>query len=71
MVPRMEKRVSTVSKLGYKKCIVSKTAEKSPLSLENMKFEIVGCRNLKEDFQVLEVRMVGREYTLHIAKLFC
>uniref|UniRef100_A0A5B6YQ16 RecA family profile 1 domain-containing protein n=1 Tax=Davidia involucrata TaxID=16924 RepID=A0A5B6YQ16_DAVIN len=47
-VPRMEKRVNTVAKLGYKKCVVPKSAEKSlsALGLEEMK--ILGCRNLKE-----------------------
>ncbi|KAI4330658.1 hypothetical protein MLD38_028925 [Melastoma candidum] len=29
VVPRMEKRVNTVAKLGYKKCVVPKTAEKA------------------------------------------
>ncbi|KAL6335734.1 hypothetical protein AAG906_039497 [Vitis piasezkii] len=47
-VPRIEKRVNTVAKLGYKKCIVPKAAEKSLPTLEDMNIEIVGCRNLKE-----------------------
>lgn len=47
-VPRMEKRVNTVAKLGYKKCIVPKAAEKSLPTLEDMNIEIVGCRNMKE-----------------------
>lgn len=47
-VPRMEKRVSTLAKLGYKKCIVPESAEKflSTLDLEGIR--ILGCRNLKE-----------------------
>ncbi|XP_034696440.1 DNA repair protein RadA-like [Vitis riparia] len=47
-VPRIEKRVNTVAKLGYKKCIVPKAAEKSLPTLEDLNIEIVGCRNLKE-----------------------
>lgn len=47
-VPRIEKRVNTVAKLGYKKCIVPKAAEKSLPTLEDMNIEIVGCRNMKE-----------------------
>lgn len=48
MVPRMEKRVSTLAKLGYKKCIVPESAEKflSTLNLEGI--QILACRNLKE-----------------------
>lgn len=46
-VPRMDKRVLAVAKLGYKRCIIPKTAEKSlrPLKLD---ITIVGCRTLKE-----------------------
>ncbi|XP_020967331.1 uncharacterized protein LOC107619377 isoform X1 [Arachis ipaensis] len=48
MVPRMEKRVYTVAKLGYRMCIVPKTAEKT-LGNEGLeKMTLVGCRNLKE-----------------------
>lgn len=47
-VPRMEKRVNTVAKLGYKMCIVPKSAEKSLGSQSFEGLEIVGCRNLKE-----------------------
>ncbi|XP_057454436.1 uncharacterized protein LOC130745976 isoform X2 [Lotus japonicus] len=48
MVPRMEKRMYTVAKLGYRMCIVPKAAEKASGAegLENMK--VVGCRNLKD-----------------------
>ncbi|KAJ7951688.1 DNA repair protein RadA [Quillaja saponaria] len=48
MVPRMEKRVNTVAKLGYKMCIVPKAAEESfgPQGFADMK--LVGCKNLKE-----------------------
>lgn len=48
-VPRMDKRVVTVSKLGYKRCIIPKSAEKllTGLDLEEG-LQIVGCRNLKE-----------------------
>ena len=46
----MEKRVYTLAKLGYKKCIVPKKAATSlaTLGFEGMKIEIVGCKNLKE-----------------------
>ncbi|WOL09300.1 hypothetical protein Cni_G18053 [Canna indica] len=46
-VPRMDKRVIAVAKLGFKKCIIPKSAEKS-LSLHDLDLEILGCRNLKE-----------------------
>lgn len=46
-VPRMDKRVVAIAKLGYKKCIVPKTAEKSLASL-NLDIRVLGCRNLKE-----------------------
>lgn len=47
-VPRMEKRVYTVAKLGYRMCIVPKAAEKV-LGTEGLeKMKVVGCRNLKE-----------------------
>ncbi|KAI8544526.1 hypothetical protein RHMOL_Rhmol08G0304100 [Rhododendron molle] len=47
-VPRMEKRVNTVAKLGYKKCIVAESAEKSLAGLSYEGLTIVRCRNLKE-----------------------
>ncbi|XP_020228598.1 uncharacterized protein LOC109809642 isoform X3 [Cajanus cajan] len=48
MVPRMEKRVYTVAKLGFRMCIVPKVAEKA-LGTEGLeKMKVVGCRNLKE-----------------------
>ncbi|CAJ2663795.1 unnamed protein product [Trifolium pratense] len=48
MVTRMEKRVNTVAKLGYRICVVPKAAEKvlGTEGLENIK--VVGCRNLKD-----------------------
>ncbi|CAO2814740.1 unnamed protein product [Amaranthus hypochondriacus] len=48
MVTRIDKRVNTVAKLGYKTCIVPKSAEKSlpASSFEGLK--IVGCKNLKQ-----------------------
>ncbi|XP_017979390.1 PREDICTED: DNA repair protein RadA [Theobroma cacao] len=48
MVPRMDKRVSTVAKLGYKKCIVPMSAEKSLATLDCGEMEIIGCKDLKE-----------------------
>ncbi|KFK26677.1 hypothetical protein AALP_AA8G278600 [Arabis alpina] len=47
-VPRMEKRVSTVAKLGFTKCVVPKSVEKSLKALDLKEIEIIGCRNLKE-----------------------
>ncbi|KAJ6700836.1 DNA REPAIR PROTEIN RADA-LIKE PROTEIN [Salix koriyanagi] len=47
-VPRMEKRLLTVAKLGYKMCVVPKSAEKSIANLGFEGMEIVGCKNLKE-----------------------
>ncbi|KAE8680753.1 hypothetical protein F3Y22_tig00111366pilonHSYRG00032 [Hibiscus syriacus] len=47
MVPRMDKRVSTVAKLGYKKCIVPKSAEKSLANLDLGEMEMIGCNDLK------------------------
>ncbi|KAI3521464.1 hypothetical protein L1887_10932 [Cichorium endivia] len=48
MVPKMEKRVSTVAKLGYKKCVVPKLAEKSLEGLDFGELEVLACKNLKE-----------------------
>ncbi|KAL6140791.1 hypothetical protein ACLB2K_059084 [Fragaria x ananassa] len=48
-VSAMDKRVHTLAKLGYKMCIVPKSAEKSlqgTPGFENIK--IIGCKNLKE-----------------------
>ncbi|XP_052183049.1 uncharacterized protein LOC127795430 isoform X2 [Diospyros lotus] len=47
-VPRMEKRVNTVAKLGYKTCIVPKASEKSLAALDIQGTTILGCKNLKE-----------------------
>lgn len=47
-VPRMEKRVNTVAKLGYKKCIVPKSAEKALRGLAVGDMVVFGCWNLKE-----------------------
>uniref|UniRef100_A0A0D9WM01 RecA family profile 1 domain-containing protein n=1 Tax=Leersia perrieri TaxID=77586 RepID=A0A0D9WM01_9ORYZ len=46
-VPRMDKRVLAIAKLGYKKCVVPKTSYKllKPLNLD---LEILPCNNLKE-----------------------
>lgn len=46
-VPRMDKRVMAIAKLGYKKCVVPKTSEKllKPLKLD---IEILPCSNLKQ-----------------------
>ncbi|KAF7843419.1 putative endopeptidase La [Senna tora] len=47
-VPRMDKRINTVAKLGYRSCIVPKAAEKAMGTEGFGKMKIVGCRNLKE-----------------------
>lgn len=47
-VPRMDKRVNTVVKLGYKKCIVPKSAVKALANLGFGEMEVLGCQNLKE-----------------------
>uniref|UniRef100_A0A1J3K4B2 DNA repair protein RadA-like protein n=1 Tax=Noccaea caerulescens TaxID=107243 RepID=A0A1J3K4B2_NOCCA len=47
-VPRMEKRVSTVAKLGFTKCVVPKSVEKSLKALDLKDVEIIGCKNLKD-----------------------
>ncbi|XP_042021704.1 DNA repair protein RadA-like [Salvia splendens] len=50
MVAQLEKRVSTVAKLGYTKCIVPKLAANSLSEMQGGQeaMEIVGCNNLKE-----------------------
>ncbi|XP_074285360.1 uncharacterized protein LOC141610943 isoform X1 [Silene latifolia] len=47
MVPRIEKRVITLAKFGYKKCVVPESAEKA-LGAISSEIQIVGCKNLKE-----------------------
>ncbi|XP_043720055.1 DNA repair protein RadA isoform X2 [Telopea speciosissima] len=47
-VPRMEKRVISVAKLGYKKCVVPKSTEKLLAALELEGMIVLGCSNLKE-----------------------
>ncbi|KAG5104178.1 hypothetical protein JHK82_041148 [Glycine max] len=48
MVPRIEKRVNTLVKLGYRMCVVPKQAEKL-LETEGLgKMKVVGCKDLKE-----------------------
>ncbi|KAI4355571.1 hypothetical protein L6164_004330 [Bauhinia variegata] len=47
-VPRMEKRVHTVAKLGYRMCIVPAAAKKILGNEGFEKMEIIGCRNIKE-----------------------
>ncbi|CAN8306585.1 unnamed protein product [Cochlearia groenlandica] len=47
-VPRMEKRVSTLAKLGFTKCVVPKSAENTLKALNLKEIEIIGCKNLKE-----------------------
>ncbi|KAF6164223.1 hypothetical protein GIB67_010193 [Kingdonia uniflora] len=47
-VPRMEKRIIAVAKLGYKKCIIPKSTERALTSIELGDMMIVGCKSLKE-----------------------
>ncbi|KAI5422792.1 uncharacterized protein LOC127076461 [Lathyrus oleraceus] len=60
MVTRMEKRVHTVAKLGYRMCIVPKAAEKvlGSEGLENIK--VVGCRNLKDVINTIFPNLMRR-----------
>lgn len=52
-VPRIDKRVHAVAKLGYKMCVVPKQAEKF-LGGEGLgKMKIVCCKNLKEFINVV------------------
>ncbi|KAJ0007524.1 hypothetical protein Pint_29649 [Pistacia integerrima] len=53
MVPGMEKRASTVAKLGYEKCIVPKSAEKSLASIGLEQIKVIGCENLKEVINIV------------------
>ncbi|XP_004235636.1 uncharacterized protein [Solanum lycopersicum] len=53
MVPRMDKRINTVVKLGYKKCIIPKSAETLLSALDLGDTEIVACRNLKEMINIV------------------
>ncbi|KAK7255496.1 hypothetical protein RIF29_28907 [Crotalaria pallida] len=60
MVPRMEKRIHTVAKLGYRMCIVPKAAGKA-LGTESLeKMEVVGCRNLKDVINTVFPRIMKR-----------
>lgn len=47
-VPTMEKRVSTLAQLGYKKCVVPKVSVQYLSTLDLGDMQIVGCKNLKE-----------------------
>ncbi|XWS16272.1 hypothetical protein CRYUN_Cryun34aG0070900 [Craigia yunnanensis] len=47
IVPRMDKRVSTAAKLGYKKCVVPMSAKKSLATLDFGEMQIIGCKDLK------------------------
>ncbi|XP_048139582.1 DNA repair protein RadA-like [Rhodamnia argentea] len=48
VVPGMKKRVNTVAKLGYRMCIIPKSAENDLADSAFDGLVIVGCRNLKE-----------------------
>ncbi|CAI0474748.1 unnamed protein product [Linum tenue] len=60
-VPRIEKRVNTVAKLGYQMCIVPKSAEKALASFGFEGMKIVGCKNLKEVINTV-FRQNGRHF---------
>ncbi|XP_010690138.2 uncharacterized protein LOC104903728 isoform X1 [Beta vulgaris subsp. vulgaris] len=53
-VPRIDKRVTTLAKLGYKTCIVPKLAEKALVGLRFQGLQVVGCENLKEVIDSLQ-----------------
>jgi len=57
-VPRIDKRVNTVAKLGYRMCVVPKQAEKllETEGLEEMK--VVGCKDLKEVINTVFSRVI-------------
>ncbi|KAL2338013.1 hypothetical protein Fmac_012459 [Flemingia macrophylla] len=61
MVPRMEKRVYTVAKLGFRMCIVPKVAEKALGTESTEKMEVVGCRNLKEVINTVFPNIMRRQ----------
>ena len=69
-VPRMEKRVYTVAKLGYRMCIVPKVAEKA-LGTEGFeKMEVVGCRNLKDIINTVFPNLMRRSQWLVTDNIF-
>ncbi|KAJ4748917.1 DNA repair protein RadA [Rhynchospora pubera] len=47
VVPRMDKQVMAVAQLGYKRCVVPKSAEKLLAALDTDMI-ILGCKNLKD-----------------------
>ncbi|KAH7547205.1 hypothetical protein FEM48_Zijuj01G0284800 [Ziziphus jujuba var. spinosa] len=53
MVPRMDKRIHAVAKLGYKKCIVPKAAEKFQAIPGSDSMKVIGCSNLKEVINII------------------
>ncbi|WCJ39694.1 DNA repair protein RadA [Euphorbia peplus] len=57
-VPLMEKRVNTVAKIGYKMCIVPKSAEKYLSNLASEEIKIIGCVNLRE---MIDAVFTGRK----------
>ncbi|WJX91978.1 hypothetical protein P8452_73686 [Trifolium repens] len=60
MVTRMEKRVNTVAKLGYRMCIVPKAAEKNLGTKGLEKIKIVGCGNLKDVINTIFPNVIRR-----------
>lgn len=48
MVGRMEKRINTVAKLGFKRCVVPESAENCLGVVELGELKLIGCRNLKD-----------------------
>lgn len=55
----MEKRIHTVAKLGYKKCIVPKPAEKFQAIPGSDGMKVIGCRNLKEVINIVFISLEG------------
>lgn len=63
----MDKRLVTLSKLGYKRCVIPKSAEKLLTGLDLEGLQIVGCRNLKEVIHSVFVL----EWNMEVRPLFC
>ncbi|KAL0554156.1 hypothetical protein IC582_008072 [Cucumis melo] len=61
MVGRMEKRINTVAKLGFKRCVVPKSAENCLGVVGLGKMKLIGCTNLKD--VINNVFMVRDEVT--------
>ncbi|KAE8671865.1 ATP-dependent peptidase [Hibiscus syriacus] len=67
MVPMMGKGVSTVTKLGYKKCIVLKSVEESLATLDLGKREMIDSNDLKRGINTMLFPLaVMKEFNIYI-----